>query len=96
MVSMRCLACVLRRSNRAASGSSLHYNVGDGWAVSSATPGLRAYNPIGSVHAGYASTLLESACGCAVHAKLSAQRTYATLELKVAFQKAITVDTGRL
>lgn len=28
---------------------------------------LRAYNPIGSIHGGYAATLLDSACGCALH-----------------------------
>ena len=57
-------------------------------------PGEHAYNPIGSVHGGYAATLLDSACGCAVHSKLSAGQTYTTLELKVAFHKAVTKETG--
>jgi len=68
--------------------------VDEGRAVFAGTPGLRAYNPIGMVHGGYAATLLDSACGCAVHTRLSATQAYTTLELKVAYHKAITVETG--
>jgi uncharacterized protein (TIGR00369 family) len=67
-----------------------------GRAVFAGTPGEHAYNPIGSVHGGYAATLLDSACGCAVHTRLSATQAYTTLELKVAFHKPITRDTGPL
>ena len=70
--------------------------VGDGVAVFAGTPSLRAYNPIGTVHGGYAATLLDSACGCAVHSKLSPTQAYTTLELKVAYHKAITHATGPL
>ena len=65
-----------------------------GHAVFEGTPGLHAYNPIGMVHGGYAATLLDSACGCAVHASLTGAQTYTTLELKVAFLKALTTATG--
>ncbi|HLZ82589.1 MAG TPA: PaaI family thioesterase [Caulobacteraceae bacterium] len=68
--------------------------VEEGRAVFEAIPGLHAYNPIGSVHGGYAATLLDSACGCAVHSKLSAAQAYTTLELKVAYHKAMRADTG--
>lgn len=67
-----------------------------GFAVFTGTPGEHAYNPIGSVHGGYAATLLDSAVGCAVHSLLSATQAYTTLELKVAYHKPITRDTGRL
>jgi uncharacterized protein (TIGR00369 family) len=70
--------------------------VGDGTAVFTGTPGQHAYNPIGMVHGGYAATLLDSACGCAVHTKLSATQRYTTLELKVAYHKTITDSTGPL
>ena len=59
-----------------------------------ATPGPHAYNPIGVVHGGYAATLLDSACGVAVHSMLEAGQGYTTLELKVAYHRAITNDTG--
>ena len=67
-----------------------------GRAVFAGVPGDHAYNPIGTVHGGYAATLLDSACGCAVHSCLTATQAYTTLELKVAYHKAITRDTGLL
>lgn len=57
------------------------------------SPGRSVYNPIGTVHGGYAATLLDSACGCAVHSKLSADQGYTTLELKVAYHRALTEDS---
>ncbi|HEX3406835.1 MAG TPA: PaaI family thioesterase [Caulobacteraceae bacterium] len=68
--------------------------VGDGRAVFEGAPSLSVYNPIGSVHGGYAATLLDSACGCAVQSKLSAQQGYTTLELKVAYHRPMSQDTG--
>jgi uncharacterized protein (TIGR00369 family) len=69
-------------------------DVGDGFAVFEGVPSLRVYNPIGMVHGGFAATLLDSACGCAVHSKLSPTQGYTTLELKTAYHKAITAETG--
>ena len=66
----------------------------EGRAVFAGTPGRRVYNPLGVVHGGYAATLLDSACGCAVLSRLSAEQTYTTLELKVAFHRALRDDTG--
>lgn len=54
------------------------------------------YNPIGTVHGGLASTLLDSAMGCAVHSTLPAGAGYTTLELKVNMLRPIAVSTGRL
>ena len=68
--------------------------VEDGRAVFRGTPGPHAYNPIGVVHGGYAATLLDSSCGCAVHSTLTGMQAYTTLELKVAFHRALTADTG--
>jgi len=67
-----------------------------GRAVFVGVPGDHAYNPIGTVHGGYAATLLDSACGCSVHSCLTATQAYTTLELKVAYHKALTRDTGLL
>jgi uncharacterized protein (TIGR00369 family) len=57
-------------------------------------PGFRHYNPIGSVHGGYAATLLDSAMGLAVHSMLPPGTGYTTLEFKVSFIKGMTEDTG--
>lgn len=71
-------------------------HVEEGFVVFEATPGTHAYNPIGTVHGGYAATLLDSACGCACHSRLSADQAYTTLELKVAYHRAMTKETGRV
>lgn len=78
-------------------GRSLEFTLAEidhGRAVFEGTPGPHAYNPIGTVHGGYAATLLDSACGCAVHSALSATQGYTTLELKVAYHKAMSDETG--
>ncbi len=69
---------------------------GEGSAVFEATPSLQVYNPIGTVHGGWAAAILDSACGCAVHSRLSPSQAYTTLELKIAYHKAITADTGQM
>jgi uncharacterized protein (TIGR00369 family) len=68
--------------------------VEEGRAVFEGNPDGRVYNPIGSVHGGYAATLLDSACGVAVHSKLALGQAYTTLELKVSYLRGMTVDTG--
>jgi uncharacterized protein (TIGR00369 family) len=57
-------------------------------------PQLRHYNPIGTVHGGFAMTLLDSALGCAVHSTLGKGESYTTLELKVNLVRPLTKDTG--
>jgi uncharacterized protein (TIGR00369 family) len=65
-----------------------------GVVVMHSIPGFRHYNPIGSVHGGYAATLLDSAMGLAVHSMLPAGTGYTTLEFKVSFIRGMTRDTG--
>lgn len=67
-----------------------------GTAIFELDPELRHYNPIGSVHGGVFATLLDSACGCAVHSTLGVGEGYTSLDLTVKFLKAVTVDSGRL
>jgi uncharacterized protein (TIGR00369 family) len=65
-----------------------------GVVVIHSIPGFRHYNPIGSVHGGYAAILLDSAMGLAVHSMLPAGSGYTTLEFKISFIKGMTQDTG--
>ncbi|HLP19602.1 MAG TPA: PaaI family thioesterase, partial [Chitinophagales bacterium] len=58
------------------------------------TPQEFHYNPIGTVHGGVISAILDSAMGCSLHTLLEAGTGYTTLELKVNFIKAITIQTG--
>lgn len=91
------LRAMVAAGGRPPIGDTLDFTLveaGDGWAAFEATPGQHAYNPIGTVHGGYAATLLDSACGCAAHSKLSATQGYTTLELKVTYHRAMTDKTG--
>jgi uncharacterized protein (TIGR00369 family) len=58
------------------------------------TPAFRHYNPIGSVHGGYAAILLDSAMGLAVHSMLPRGTGYTTLEFKISFIRGMTKETG--
>lgn len=91
------LQALISSGRRAPIAQTLDFDlveVQEGRAVFRGTPGPHAYNPIGVVHGGYAATLLDSACGCAVHASLDARQAYTTLDLKVAFHRALTSETG--
>jgi uncharacterized protein (TIGR00369 family) len=57
-------------------------------------PQPRHYNPIGSVHGGFAMTLLDSALACAVHSTLSKGEAYTSLEIKVNFVRPLSALTG--
>ena len=70
--------------------------LGEGRAVFDGEPGEEHYNPIGVVHGGYASTVLDSALGCAVHTTIPAGGAYTTQTLEVKFLRPITRDTGRV
>lgn len=68
--------------------------VSAGRAVFEGLPEYRHYNPIGSVHGGFAATLLDSALGCAIFSALQPGEGWTTLELKINFVRALTKDTG--
>jgi uncharacterized protein (TIGR00369 family) len=70
--------------------------VAPGFALFTMTPEFRHYNPIGAVHGGVASTLLDSCMSCAVHTHLEKGLGYTTLELKVNLVRPITDRTGPL
>jgi uncharacterized protein (TIGR00369 family) len=68
--------------------------VDEGYSLFRGEPGEQHLNPIGSVHGGFAATLLDSALGCAVHTTLPAGIGYSTLELSVNLVRGITPATG--
>jgi uncharacterized protein (TIGR00369 family) len=65
-----------------------------GFVLFTMTPELRHYNPIGTVHGGVASTLLDSCMSCAVQTHHAKGQGSTTLELKVNLVRPITADTG--
>ena len=54
------------------------------------------YNPLGGVHGGVISTLLDTAAACAVHTTLAAGEFYTSVDLTVKFLRPVTVDSGTL
>jgi uncharacterized protein (TIGR00369 family) len=68
--------------------------VAHGRVAFAGTPGEEHYNPIGVVHGGYASTLLDTVLGCAVHSTLEAGQAYTTQTLEVKLLRPITRETG--
>jgi uncharacterized protein (TIGR00369 family) len=70
--------------------------VSKGRAVFEGTPDPRFYNPIGTVHGGFAMTLLDSALGCAIFTTLLKGEKWTTLEMKTNMVRPIVKDTGTL
>jgi uncharacterized protein (TIGR00369 family) len=54
------------------------------------------YNPLGGVHGGVISTLLDTAAACSVHSTLAAGEMYTSLDLTVKFLRPVTADSGLL
>ena len=65
-----------------------------GRAVFEATPGIKHYNPLGTVHGGLAATMLDSCMACAVQTMLDVGMGYTTIEFKVTFLRPMTEQTG--
>ena len=68
--------------------------VDKGRALFEGEPGPHLLNPLGAVHGGFALTLIDSACGCAVHTELDAGVGYTTVETKVNFTRPIDPNGG--
>jgi uncharacterized protein (TIGR00369 family) len=66
----------------------------EGYARFRGVPEEYHYNPMGSVHGGYACTLLDSALGCAVMTVLDEKTAYTTVQIGVHLTRPITKDTG--
>jgi uncharacterized protein (TIGR00369 family) len=65
-----------------------------GRVVFEATPAEFHYNFSGTVHGGFAATLLDSAMACAIYTTLDAGQNCPTLELKINYVRAITSGLG--
>jgi len=54
------------------------------------------YNPLGTMHGGVISTLLDTAAACSVHSTLPAGIGYTSFDLSVKFLRPVTLATGRI
>jgi uncharacterized protein (TIGR00369 family) len=67
-----------------------------GRVVVTAQPSDRHLNPAGTVHGGFAATLLDSCMGLAVHSTLEKGVGSTTLEFKISLVRPITPETGTI
>lgn len=70
--------------------------VREGEVVFELVPAEFQYNTMGAIHGGVIATVLDTAAGCAVHSALPIGVGYTTTDLKVAFLRAATVESGVL
>ncbi len=70
--------------------------VENGRIVFEAMPSMKFYNPLGTVHGGWISALLDSAMGCAVHSTLAAGQTYTTTSMTINFVRPVFDTTGKV
>jgi uncharacterized protein (TIGR00369 family) len=70
--------------------------VGDGSCVFEGETKPDFLNPLGTIHGGWALTLIDTVTGVAGHTLLPAGVGYATVETKANFTRAIRADTGRV
>ncbi|QNK72117.1 PaaI family thioesterase [Variovorax sp. PAMC28562] len=70
--------------------------VSAGVAIFQGEPLAEHLNPLGTIHGGWAATMLDSALGCSVHTMMPPGRGYTTAELGVNYVKALTPKVQRV
>jgi uncharacterized protein (TIGR00369 family) len=78
---------------------TLGYDVSEatsGRVIITAEPSDRLLNPAGTVHGGFAATLLDSCMGLAIQSTLEKGVSSTTLEFKISLVRPITPETGTL
>ena len=92
---------------RLAAGEAANVPIGDtlGFRVTEAEPGrvvLRgqpqrnAYNLIGTVHGGWAASILDTALALSVLSTLDPEQSFTTVDIRINYLRPITVETGML
>lgn len=61
-----------------------------------ARPSEAHYNPLGTVHGGYAATVLDGAMALALHSTLSAGQSYTTTALTIHYTRPMTAASAPL
>jgi uncharacterized protein (TIGR00369 family) len=70
--------------------------IDEGRAVFEADPLPAFYNGLGSIHGGFAATLLDAAIGGAVNSTMGPGRAYATIDLKITLTRPLRAEVGRV
>jgi len=67
-----------------------------GRVVLTGKPDARAYNLIGTVHGGWAASILDSAMALATLASLDEHHLFTTLDIKINYVRGMTAETGEV
>lgn len=59
-------------------------------------PDARAYNLIGTVHGGWAASILDTAMALATLSTLEADQAFTTVDIRINYLRPLTVDTGEV
>ncbi len=84
---------------RPAMGETLNFYLAEaeeGRVVFKGTPTEAHYNPMGTVHGGWPSAILDSALGCCVHTMLPKGMAYTTVEFKVNLVRPLFAHSGEV
>ena len=84
-------------AQRAPIGDTLDFgmvSMEKGKVVFKGNPAENHMNPIGTIHGGYAATLLDSALGCSIHSMLDPGERYTTVDLNVKYIRAMRPGMG--
>jgi uncharacterized protein (TIGR00369 family) len=76
---------------------TLGYNIVEataGRVVVTADPSGDHLNPAGTVHGGFAATLLDTCMGLAIHTTIGEGFSSTTLEFKISLMRSLTPETG--
>ncbi len=68
--------------------------VEEGRVVFVGTPSVLYLNPIGTIHGGWAATILDGAMAHCVHSTLKAGESYTTIEMKINYIRPVLPSTG--
>jgi uncharacterized protein (TIGR00369 family) len=66
----------------------------EGRVVFAGTPSARFLNPIGTIHGGWAATILDGSMAYCVHSTLKAGEGYTTVEMKISYIRPVFPSTG--
>ncbi len=70
--------------------------IGEGRIVFLGEPDRAFLNPLGAIHGGWISTILDTAMACAIHSTLRPGQSYTTTAMTIQFTRALTAQSGEV
>jgi uncharacterized protein (TIGR00369 family) len=80
-------------------GDTLNFRITEvesGRVVLAGNPDMRSYNLLGTVHGGWAASILDTAMALAAMSALDENNRHTTLDIRINYLRPITLETGEL